>query len=113
MKESEYVKLIADGGHLPPLSGYDNGPKTKNNKKLGSPHGSEKYNILRSRQQARMDSLNNDVKSTKEKLRVKVITVSNTKNDELSQKINQLSIDADSVLNITAIKNTFYIWYEG
>lgn len=113
MKESEYVKLIVDNGHLPLLSDCGNNPKTKSNKKLGSPHSSERHNILRSRQQARMDSLNNDAKSAKEKLKVKVITVSNTKNDELSQKINQLSIDADSVLNIIAIKNTFYIWYEG
>lgn len=113
MKKSEYVKVIVDGGYLPPLSDSNNGPKTKGNKKLGSPHGGERLNTLRSYQQARMDSLNNELKSEEKKLKVKIITVSNTKTDELSQKINQLNINADSVLNITTIKNNFYIWYRG
>lgn len=113
MKKSEYVKVIVDGGYLPSLSDSNNGPKTKGNKKLGSPHGGERLNTLRSYQQARMDSLNNELKSEEKKLKVKIITVSNTKTDELSQKINQLNINADSVLNITTIKNNFYIWYRG
>lgn len=112
MKESEYVKVIVDEGHLPPLCNCNNASKTKDNKKLNISHSSERSNILRSRQQAQMDSLNKDIKSDEKKLRVKIITVSNTKTGELSQKINQLNINADRVLNITSIKNVFYIWYK-
>ena len=112
MKESEHIKIITDQGHLPPLSDCTNITKTKNHKKLGTPHKSERFNILASRQQSRMDSLNNELKSSQKKLTIKIITVTSTKNDELSQKINHLNIDADNIITITSIKNVFYIWYK-
>ena len=98
MKKSEYIKIITDQGHLPPL------------KDMEMPRATKKR--LRSRQQLRLDKLRKELINSTEKLKVKVISAQTISNTDISAYIDELNIDADKILNISNEDGCFFIWYK-
>ena len=47
------------------------------------------------------------------KLKVKVISTYMVKNDIFEKYIEQLNLDADKIVDIVPVRDTFYIWYKG
>lgn len=98
MKGSEYIKIITDQGHLPLL------------KDMEMPRATRKR--LRSRQQLRLDKLREELINSTEKLKVKVISAQTISNTDISAYVDELSIDADKILNISNEDGCFFIWYK-
>lgn len=98
MKESEYIKIITDQGHLPPL------------KDAEMPRATKKK--LRSHQQLRLDELREEQRNSTEKLKVKIISTYLVKNDIFEKQIEQLNFDADKIVDIVSVRDAFYIWYK-